>query len=277
MANGRAAASRVIPDQRRERMLRALRREKVLSVHQLTDLLAVSHMTVRRDIAVLEQEGLVSAVPGGVRLVASVAAEPSRESKSSMATAEKAAIAALAAQQVTENMVVYLDAGTTTLALARMLVARPGITIVTNDFGIVDLMADSDTPTIHIGGRVEHRNRSTVGALGALVLGQLNTDIAFISASSWSIKQGVTTPEPAKVEIKRAAIAGAAESVLVADSSKYGSFSAYRATDLRNFHTIVTDDGLSEPAASAIQQLGVELMLGRVAPPPVNDEARDHA
>lgn len=252
---------RVIPDQRRERILRALHREKVLSVHELTDLLGVSHMTVRRDIAVLEQEGLASAVPGGVRIVNPVAAEPSRADKSLLYPEQKSAIATIAAERVHDDMVVYLDAGTTTLALTPLVTAHAGVTVVTNDFGIVEALAHSDVPTIHIGGRVDHRNRSTIGSLGALVLGEINTDVAFISASSWSVKHGVTTPEPAKVEVKRAAMAGAAESVLVADSSKYGSFSAYRAAPLGAFDLIVTDDALSETAVSAISALGVDLRL----------------
>lgn len=251
----------MIPDQRREEILRALHREKVLSVHQLTGSLGVSHMTVRRDIAVLEREGLALAVPGGVRIAHHVAAEPSREDKSLLMPAQKTAIAAAAAESVEDDMVVYLDAGTTTLAMIPLLVSRTNLTIVTNDFGVVDGLSGTDIPTIHIGGRVDHVNRSTIGSLGGLILGQINTDIAFISASSWSVKHGVTTPQPGKVEIKQAAMRGATESVLVADSSKYGSFSAYKAAELRAFGLIITDSELSDSAADAITGLGTELRL----------------
>jgi len=251
----------VIPDQRRQQILRALHREKVLSVHQLTDLLGVSHMTVRRDIGVLESEGLALAVPGGVRIASAAPAEPSRDDKSLLAPEQKAAIARAAAELVRDDMVIYLDAGTTTLAMVPLLLSRSGLTIVTNDFGVVDALAGTDIPTIHIGGRVDHVNRSTVGSLGALVLSQINTDFAFLSASSWSLKHGVTTPQTAKVDVKQAAMRGAADSVLVADSSKYGSFSAYRAAELRSFDLVITDDALSTSAAEAIAAHGIDLRL----------------
>ena len=253
--------ARVIPDQRRERLMRALHRDNVLSVHQLTDLLGVSHMTVRRDIAVLEQEGLAVAVPGGVRLATHAISEPSRDDKSLLRPEQKSAIAAAAAARVRDDMVVYLDAGTTVQAMVPLLLDRSGLTIVTNDFGIVDALARTSIPTIHTGGRVDHANRSTIGSLGALVLSQLNTDIAFISASSWSLARGVTTPEPSKVDVKQAAMRGTAESVLVADSSKYGSFSVYKAAELKAFDAIVTDTDLSDTAADAITARGIELTL----------------
>lgn len=252
---------RVIPDQRREKLMRALHREKVLSVHQLTDLLGVSHMTVRRDIAVLEREGLALAVAGGVRIATHAVSEPSREDKSLLRPEQKTAIAAAAAARVRDDMVVYLDAGTTTLAMVPLLLDRNGLTIVTNDFGIVDALARTSIPTIHIGGRVDHVNRSTIGSLGALVLGQLNTDIAFISASSWSLAHGITTPQPSKVDVKQAAMRGTAESVLVVDSSKYGSFSVYKAAELKAFDVVVTDGELSDTAAEAIASRGIDLVL----------------
>ncbi len=83
----------LIPDQRREELMRLLRRDSVLSVHQLVELLGVSHMTVRRDIAALEREGRAFSVAGGVRLVTSAPHEPTFAAKISTETAEKTAIA----------------------------------------------------------------------------------------------------------------------------------------------------------------------------------------
>lgn len=104
----------------------------------------------------------------------------------------------------------------------------------------------------------------TVGTIAARTLARLNTDLAFISASSWSMHHGVTTPSPGKVEVKMAAISSTSDAVLVADSSKYGTFSMYSAVELREFSSIVTDSELSEGAAEGIRALDVELTL---APP----------
>lgn len=256
----------LIPDQRREKLLRHLYHERVLSVHQLTGLLGVSHMTVRRDIAALEREGRALAIPGGVRLANQVHTEPVRRDKALANQDEKAAIAAAAARYLHDDMVLYLDAGTTTLALVSHLAAHQRVTVITNDFGIVDELSIGQIETIHVGGRVDHANRSTVGSLATDLLRQLNTDLAVISASSWSTKHGVTTPAAGKVEVKRAAMSGAAETILLADSSKYGSFSMYLAVPLKEFDVIVTDEQLSDSAAAAIRDIGVELLLAPVQP-----------
>jgi len=257
----------LIPEQRREKILRQLHRDQVLSVHQLTEMLGVSHMTVRRDIAVLEQDGKALGIAGGVRLATHVRAEPSRLDKSALEPERKAGIAAHAAGLIRDDMVVYLDAGTTTLALVPHLAGRTGLTVITNDFAIIEeLGALGGIEAVHIGGTVEWANRSTVGSLAARTLARVNTDLAIISASSWSVHHGVTTPTPGKVHVKEAAVAGTSEAVLVADSSKYGSFSMYSAVPLRDFTAVVTDAGLSDGAASGIRDLGVELHLAAPGP-----------
>lgn len=252
----------LIPDQRREKLMRLLHRENVLSVAQLTELLGVSHMTVRRDIAALEHDGRAYSVPGGVRLVSSKHDEPTFASKAVSEQAEKAAIARVAEGLLHDEMSVYLDAGTTTGALVPAIRERRGMTVVTNDYVIVNNLTGSmDVEVIHTGGRLDHTNRSTVGRLAAETLARLNTDLAFISASSWDLSRGVTTPSEAKVEVKLAALNGASGSVLMATSSKFGTFGMYDVVPLRRFDHVITDDGLPAAAAQGIRDLGVELDL----------------
>ncbi|GAB3257658.1 DeoR/GlpR family DNA-binding transcription regulator [Kineosporia babensis] len=257
----------LIPDQRRELLLRHLQRERVLSVHQLTDLLEVSHMTVRRDIASLEREGRVVPVPGGVRIAGAphrqhLQAEASRQDKATVEPAAKAAMAARAAAEVlSSGMTVYLDAGTTIAQLVPHLAQLGGTTVVTNDFAVVDDLLEADLEVIHVGGAVDKQNRSSVGPLATAVLERITLDVAFISSSSWDLRRGVTTPYPDKVAVKQAAMASATESVLVAGSSKYGKYGMYRVCDLTGLSLVVTDAALAEPDAAAIRAAGVGLAL----------------
>ncbi|HBR3729709.1 TPA: DeoR/GlpR transcriptional regulator, partial [Klebsiella pneumoniae] len=89
-----------------------------------TEILGVSHMTIRRDVSKLEEQGLLVSVSGGVRAVSRLAAEPSHLVKSTLQSEEKQAIGALAASHIAKNSCIYLDAGTTTLALARAILDR---------------------------------------------------------------------------------------------------------------------------------------------------------
>jgi DeoR/GlpR family transcriptional regulator of sugar metabolism len=260
----------VIPDQRRALMLQKIQTAKLLSVRQLVDMLDVSHMTVRRDITILESEGHVVAVPGGVKLVTHLASEPGRSTKAVLHSEQKLAIATAAAHLIGQDEVIYLDAGTTTQAMVPLLLDRGNLTIVTNDFGVVDALEPSDIPTIHIGGFVDHANRSTVGSLATLVVKELNISTAFISASSWSLRRGVTTPSAGKVDVKHAVLANAGRSILMADSSKYGSFSAFSVAPLASFAAVVSDAELGESVAASIRAAGIRLDL--VSPASVGDQ-----
>jgi DeoR/GlpR family transcriptional regulator of sugar metabolism len=252
----------LIPDQRREKLMRLLHRDAVLSVAQLTELLGVSHMTVRRDIATLEREGRAYSVPGGVRLASSMRNEPAFPLKSASERSEKAAIARAAEGLLHDDMVVYLDAGTTTGALIPAIRECARMTVVTNDFVIADeLMSSPQIEVIHTGGRIEQSNRSSVGRLAAETLRKINTDLALISASSWDLGRGVTTPSESKVDVKLAALESTSSAVLMVTSSKYGTFGMYDVVPLRRFDAIITDAGLPAPAASGIRDLGVALHL----------------
>ncbi|GGX89767.1 DeoR/GlpR family DNA-binding transcription regulator [Streptomyces minutiscleroticus] len=256
----------LIPDQRREQLLKHLRRDGVLSVHQITQLFGVSHMTVRRDIAELERQGLVFSVPGGARIASHVDTEPSFQDKSLVEQPQKQAMAARAAELVQEGMTVYLDAGTTLLAMVPALARLKSLTVVTNDFTTVDrLTAAEHLDLVHIGGRVDVSNRSSVGRLAAATLRQLALDIAFISTSSWDLLRGVTTPSEPKVEVKQAAMESAGSSVLVAGSSKFGTFGRYRVAPLDAFDTIVSDTDLAGAAAEGVRAKGADLVLAATA------------
>ncbi len=257
----------LIPAQRREKLMHRLRQEGgVLSVRQLTEALGVSHMTVRRDIAILEREGLTHTIPGGVRLASNLRHEPAFPAKAESERQQKTAIAAAAEKLVHDDMVIYLDAGTTTGALVPLILGRRDLTVVTNDFAIVDaLMAGTDAiDVIHVGGHVELKNHSTVGHFAATMLRQLNCDLAFVSTSSWDLTRGITTPSESKVGVKTAAIESSSSVVLLATSSKFGRFGTYKIVPLQRFDRIITDDGLSVAAAQGIRDAGVIVDLVHV-------------
>ncbi len=255
-------AAPLIPEQRRESIVQHLQRERVLSFRQLTELLGVSHMTVRRDVAVLEEQGRVASTPGGAKLPPRLLAEPSREVKAGVDVAAKDAIARAAAGFVRDTMTIYLDAGTTVQAMRPYLQDVADLTVVTNDLATVEAFLDHPSiDLIAVGGRVERSNLSTMGRLARLVLSELSIDVAFVSSSSWDLQHGVTTPVEAKVEAKRAAIEVAERSVLVADASKYGRFAKYRALRLDEVDAVVTDAALDGSAVADLRAAGLDLRL----------------
>ncbi|EHC75710.1 Putative transcriptional regulator YgbI, DeoR family [Salmonella enterica subsp. enterica serovar Montevideo str. S5-403] len=266
----------MIPTERRQIILDMVAEKGIVSIAELTERMHVSHMTIRRDLQKLEQQGAVIQVSGGVQSSTRVAHEPSHQIKTELATPQKAAsfaanrltpqkaaIGKLAASLVQPESCIYLDAGTTTLAIARQLVTMNKLTVVTNDFVIADyLMDNSDCTIIHTGGAVCRENRSCVGEAAATLLRGLMIDQAFISASSWSVR-GISTPAEDKVTVKRAVASASRQKILVCDATKYGQVATWLALPLAEFNQIVTDDGLPESAIRALAKVDISLLMAK--------------
>ncbi len=251
----------MIPAERQHFILSCLADRDVMSIAELTERLGVSHMTVRRDIQKLEESGRVMSVSGGVKLPERIEFEPSHHVKAEIRAADKQAIGRAAAATVRDGAVIYLDAGTTTLQVAHGVAERHDLTVVTNDFVIAAyLSANSRCALYHTGGLVERANQSCVGDATADAIARFNFDVAFISASSWSIA-GITSPSESKRPVKRAAVRTARRAVFVTDSSKYGVVGAFNILPLDIFDTVITDAGLEASVVAAIEHLGVAVTI----------------
>ncbi|MBO6258158.1 MAG: DeoR/GlpR transcriptional regulator [Succinivibrio sp.] len=252
----------MIPALRQKKIISLMQEhEGVMSINDLVDFLGVSHMTVRRDLQILEQNKMVISVTGGVRLPNQLIHDPSLQMKENFATDEKNRIGKDAAKYVQDGQCIYLDEGTTSLALAHYLTNRSDLTVVTNDFEILNfLMKESSAQLIHVGGVVRRKNHSSVGMFAAKTISALNMDYAFISCSSWDLR-GITTPDADKVLVKEAALESSINKILICDSSKYAKVAAYRVTELTRINEIVTDKKLPDNVKNAVINMGVKLTL----------------
>lgn len=251
----------MIPVERHQQILELVAERGVVSIAELTERFGVSHMTIRRDLHKLEQQGTVIPVSGGVQAQERLISEPSHMDKETMFSQQKASIGRLAADIIPPDSCIYLDAGTTTLALARQIGERSDLTVVTNDFVIASYLIEfGRCELIHTGGTVCRENRSCVGEAAAHALRNLLIDIAFISASSWSMR-GLSTPSEDKVSVKRAIVDASHRCILLCDTSKYGKIATYMALPISVFDTIITDSALPEAAKEAIRLADIKLML----------------
>lgn len=254
----------LIPAERQSRIVDLVTHRPAVGIAELTRLLKVSHMTVRRDIRTLEEAGRVISVAGGVRLAdPTVSREAPHAAKAALNRLAKAAIGEAAAHLVPEGAAIYLDAGTTILALAARLARRDDLTIVTNDFAVMDLLSGHGGSVLHhTGGLVDRENRSAIGEGAARAIRAFQFDLAFISSSSFS-EAGLSVTDPGKGVVKEAAVASAASSILLADGSKFGRRAPYASVPMQAFETLVTDAAFSAEGGEAIGRLGLNVIRGR--------------
>lgn len=258
----------MIPVKRQQTIINHLINVRIASINELAEMLDVSPMTIRRDVQKLELAGRVVSVSGGVTISTEILHEPSHMDKRVMQRDEKDAIAHIAEALIEPGTTIYLDAGTTTLALAKRMVENgrfnSDLLVVTNDLVITNYLIENATVRVYqTGGMVVRENRSCAGEGAAKILRGLNIDLAFLSTPSWNTRW-LSTPDSEKSPVKKAAVASSVRRVLLTDSSKYGRIGAFKAVPMSSVNIVITDDGLAPGAREALEEQGVELILAKI-------------
>lgn len=240
-----------------------LKSHNLVTVEQLVAAISASPATIRRDLIKLDREGVISRTHGGVTLNRFIPAQPTTLEKLQRHLTEKQAIAKAAAGLVKANDAVVLDAGTTMLELARQLTHLP-LRVITADLHIALFLSEfKQIEVTIIGGRIDDSSQSCIGEHGRRLLRNIYPDVAFVSCNSWSLEKGITTPTEEKAGLKEDLLINARRRVLLADSSKYGSWSLFCATPLQSLTDIITDELLDEKEVRELSGQPFTLTLAR--------------
>lgn len=257
MGNGAAAFA----PERRERLRRIVSARRAVRVEDLRTELGVSVATIRRDLDELQEGGALRRVHGGAVSVDVRPVEALFDAKAAEHAAEKRRIARRAAELIEPGETIYLDSGSTCLELARLLVGRTDVTVVTNSLPAVAELAARGSRVVAIGGEVRPLSQALVGPMTRLLLEELFVDRAFMGTFGLSLEAGLTTSDPAEAYTKELALSRAHQVVLLADSSKLGTRSFAHAGRLDQIDVLVTDAALDERAASAFEQAAVRVLV----------------
>jgi len=254
--------------QRQARIVDEVRRRGGVRVSDLTSLLDVSDMTVRRDLEELDRRGLVHKVHGGAVLVTNSAEEPGFEAKSQRECLEKGALALAAAGLVVTGQALAVSAGTTTRALATALAAINDITVVTNSVRVAEAFAATAGParqTVVLTGGVRTPSDALVGPLADATIRSLHVDVLFLGVHGMDPLAGLTTPNLAEAETNRAFLAHAKKVIVVADHTKWRTVVLCTFGPLSAADVLVTDDRLDEDARAVLAETVGELIVAPVA------------
>ncbi len=236
----------------------ALLRTGVDDVATLAARFGVSPSTVRRDLAQLAGQGRIARTYGGA-LVRDVFHERSFAESEGLNLDAKETIAATAAGLVPDEGVVFVDAGTTCLALARLLVTRGPLTVVTRGLEAALLLARApEIDVILTGGRVQPLSHGAIGPLASLALERLRFDVAFLGADAVDPVRGLGEPTVEETRVKEEAAQQAGEVVLLVDGSKFGQH-APAWVPLDPGWTVVTDESAPEDAVAHLAGSGVQV------------------
>jgi DeoR/GlpR family transcriptional regulator of sugar metabolism len=254
----------VLAHQRHAYILEHLRDEGAVRVADLARVLAVSDMTIRRDLEALQRRGLVEKVHGGATPTPDGSlSEPGFDVKSRLQLAEKAAIADAAARLVRPGIAIAISAGTTTHALARRLIDVDGLTVVTNSMPVADVLyrAGRASQTIVVTGGVRTPSDALVGPFAVAALRTIHVDLVFMGVHGMDRKSGFTTPNLLEAETDRALVEAGRRLVVLADHTKWGVVGISSIAQLDQANVLISDTGLPRDVQDHLEAEVQQLIL----------------
>jgi len=250
----------LVSEQRRGELRRIVQTQGFASLSDLADSLSVSESTVRRDVEFLEQIGEARRTHGGVFWTGSPAEMRVFDTRGDSSATQKRAIAVVAASLVADGETILLDGGSTTYEIARRLVSRP-LQVVTNSLPVANLLSSCEQiDLVLVGGCVHHRTGVTIGPIADSQLSTLRVDKAFLSVAGID-EGGFYNSNLLLVETEKTMRRIAKDTIIVADSSKFGRASLSRLCGLDDVRTVVTDKDLPQAWQNQMRDAGVELIL----------------
>jgi DeoR family transcriptional regulator, fructose operon transcriptional repressor len=248
-------------EERQREILVAARADGRVDVVALAAEHGVTTETIRRDLTVLERAGQLRRVHGGAIPIERLGFEPGLAARDSVLIAEKERIAKAALAEVPEDGAILLDAGSTTHRLAEAIPVDRELTVIVNSPPLATLLASRPhLSVIMLGGRVRGRTLATVDDWALQPLRHLHVDVAFMATNGLSVEHGLTTPDPAEASMKRAMIAAARRTVLLADHTKVGNDYLARFGDIDDVDLLISDSGLDMAVAEELELAGLRVV-----------------
>ncbi len=254
--------SGMIPADRQNRIIDLLKERGVVRVQELSELFTVSVLTIRRDLDVLEQRGLLERSHGGAVLRQSMPVEPLFSQKQLKFREQKLKIAQAAAGIIEDGDMVLVNSGSTTLEVIQALLSK-NITIITNNIAAASLAEGSACELILLGGKYRSQSQSVAGDFALQALGQIYANKAIIGVDGFSMKYGLTTPIMQEAVVTRTMIDRTLGKVIVvADSNKIGVVSNFKTVSVDRIHCFITDRGGSEFLENGeMEKAGITLLV----------------
>ncbi len=247
-----------VQEARRATILKEIEDRGSTSVSDLAERLGVSEMTIRRDLSELEREGVIRRVHGGAVSARGRSYEPPMLLRAVENQEAKRRIGQTAAELVADGDSLALDVGTTTLEIARHLLGRRNLTVVTSSLHIANLLFGQ--PQIRLilsGGIIRAGEASLVGDLAHHTYQNLFVDRLFLGVGGVDLQAGLTEYNWDDALVKQAMIRSAKEVILVADHSKFNQVAFAAVGPLSVVHQVVTDTPFPPQYSQVFYRLGI--------------------
>jgi DeoR family transcriptional regulator of aga operon len=250
-----------MPNERQTRILQHLIQHESSEIAELSELLVVSPSTIRRELRVMENNGLILRSHGSARLPTPIQYRDLYEHRANQQIEAKKKIAITAKRLIKSGQVIGLSGGTTSTELARQLRTVSNVTIVTNAINVALELQGFGNHVIVTGGALNQNSYELVGDLQAQSLQNMHLDISFLGVNGINIEFGFSMLDEPEAVASRAFKAASEQTIIIADHTKIGKATFARFCTLNEVDLLITDSGIPDDQRIALRETGLKVQI----------------
>ena len=249
-------------EERHQLILDTLMKHESIQVSDLSSLLGVSTVTIRKDLTELEKGSKLYPSPGKAILINPYINNRSINEKERLFREEKKEIGKYAASLITKDDSIIIASGTTVLALARCIRPIHKLTVISASLQVSEILGVNEAVDIvQLGGTLRHSSLSAVGKYAESPLSEFSCSKLFLGVDGIDIDFGITTTDIREADLNKVMMHSAQKTIVLADSSKFRRRGFSKIANMDEIDLIITDSGISDKIVQRIEELGIELVV----------------
>ena len=249
-------------EERHQLILDTLMKHESIQVSDLSSLLGVSTVTIRKDLTELEKGSKLYRSHGKAILINPYINNRSINEKERLFREEKKEIGKYAASLITKDDSIIIASGTTVLALARCIRPIHKLTVISASLQVSEILGVNEAVDIvQLGGTLRHSSLSAVGKYAESPLSEFSCSKLFLCVEGIDIDFGITTTDIREADLNKVMMHSAQKTIVLADSSKFRRRGFSKIANMDEIDLIITDSGISDKIVQRIEELGIELVV----------------
>lgn len=248
--------------ERHELILKRLQEKGRVSIQELSELIRVSGVTIRKDLKLLEDKNLLFRTKGGGSLNNPYTIERPIDEKEGINAAEKQRIAKAAVTLIGQNDSIIIGSGTTVFELARCLHPSKHLTVITPAAKVtLELSSRRNVEVLQLGGIVRPNSSSVAGSYAERALDDVSCGVLFLGVDGIDLDFGFSITNLAEASLNQKMIESAQVVVVMADSSKFGRRGLGKVCNFEQVHYVITDDKVHASTAKVLEERGIKVLI----------------
>jgi DeoR family transcriptional regulator of aga operon len=247
---------------RHQAILDLLQNEGYIGVSELCKMFNVSAVTIRKDLKLLENKGLLFRTHGGATFENPYINDRNVSEKEKIHIKEKNAIALAAVKLIKPEDSIMIGSGTSMQSLAKAINIEGHLNVTTSSLNVsLELTKSPHYDILQLGGNVRHSSSSVTGHFSQAILENISCNLLFLGVDGIDMGYGCTTTSLSEAMLNKKMIESAQKIIILADSSKFNRKGFGKICDISEIHHIITDSGISSTLAQEIRDHGIQLTL----------------